>query len=421
MPVARGYIAALEVSDAQALLLETVSKPGTVKVWPDGSRSFNKPFLNNSCMKRDADTLPEPKLAYVEIYTSMAKLLAYWHVEALGFNIEAYFDADTGSLGHSSYVLSGGSLRIVLTSVYPVNTGTLRSDIYGFIQQNTHGLKKIVVKVPNVKEHFLHAVQNGAVPVQPPITIEDEQGYIEEGSVRLFNESEIVYLDDASYSGVFRPGYFKYPGAGADATRSPFRSIDHIASEVRRNECMHWSNYLKAALGLSIVQRFTEGPDNNTGMELNVCQSESRNITMVVAEPSSDATNSKVLKNINTFGPGIHHLAFLCEDLVGTVKSLRSKNVGLVSFPGSYYDMLRRNDDFKTVDIDVLQENQILIDKEADGFLLQKFIKPVSDRPFFIYELVQRVNGYNGFALNNINTLKKAEELEIMKAAAATS
>ncbi|HYD22491.1 MAG TPA: 4-hydroxyphenylpyruvate dioxygenase, partial [Flavipsychrobacter sp.] len=80
-----------------------------------------------------------------------------------------------------------------------------------------------------------------------------------------------------------------------------------------------------------------------------------------------------------------------------------------------YYDLLRSNDDMKDLDIDALQECGILVDKEDDTYLLQKFIKPISDRPFFIYEIVQRTNGYNGFALKNINVLKKAEEMEVMK------
>jgi 4-hydroxyphenylpyruvate dioxygenase len=68
------------------------------------------------------------------------------------------------------------------------------------------------------------------------------------------------------------------------------------------------------------------------------------------------------------------------------------------------------------MDIDNLEKYGILIDKEGDTYLLQKFIKPISERPFFLYEIVQRVNGYNGFALKNINVLKKAEEMQIMEA-----
>jgi 4-hydroxyphenylpyruvate dioxygenase len=67
------------------------------------------------------------------------------------------------------------------------------------------------------------------------------------------------------------------------------------------------------------------------------------------------------------------------------------------------------------IDVDRLEELGVLVDKENGRYLLQKFIKPISDRPFFLYELVQRMSGYEGFALRNINILKRAEEMEIMK------
>ncbi len=100
------------------------------------------------------------------------------------------------------------------------------------------------------------------------------------------------------------------------------------------------------------------------------------------------------------------------------LKRFREKNVEFVPFPPSYYELLRNNDEFRNIDgidIDDLEAEGILIDKEGDTYLLQKFLKPISDRPFFLYEIVQRVNGYNGFALKNINVLKKAEEMEDLK------
>jgi len=134
-----------------------------------------------------------------------------------------------------------------------------------------------------------------------------------------------------------------------------------------------------------------------------------------MAEPDGYTGVSKVQQNIDKFGPGIHHLAFATDDIIATVNTFTEKGVEFVSFPRSYYGLLRENPDFKDIDIDLLESNGILIDKEDDTYLLQKFIKPISDRPFFLYEIVQRVNGYNGFALKNINVLKAAEELEIMK------
>jgi 4-hydroxyphenylpyruvate dioxygenase len=150
-------------------------------------------------------------------------------------------------------------------------------------------------------------------------------------------------------------------------------------------------------------------------MILNINQSLDKKLTLVMAEPDDYTRPSKVQQNIDRFGPGIHHLAFATDDIVKTINAFTAQSVEFVTFPSSYYDLLRSNKEFDDMDIDQLQRNGILIDKEDDTYLLQKFIKPISDRPFFLYEIVQRVNGYNGFALKNINVLKKAEELQIMR------
>ena len=150
-------------------------------------------------------------------------------------------------------------------------------------------------------------------------------------------------------------------------------------------------------------------------MTLNISQSTNKKLTFVMAEPDGTGTSSKILDNINKFGPGIHHLAFLTEDIISTIKTIEENNVEFVNFPPAYYTLLRQNPEMKEIDIDLLEKHGILIDKEGDTFLYQKFIKPYGDRPFFFYEIVQRVNGYSGFALKNINVLKKAEEFDIMK------
>jgi 4-hydroxyphenylpyruvate dioxygenase len=215
---------------------------------------------------------------------------------------------------------------------------------------------------------------------------------------------------------VFKPGY--KPTYVRKNASSFFSSVDHIASEVRINESSFWTKYLTNSIGTKLVQSIQKSHDNTTGMILNISQSSNKNLTFVIAEPSDYLVKSKVQQNIETFGPGIHHLAFATDDLAGVVEELSVRGVDFVNISPAYYDLLRSNEEFNNIDIDTLQKNGILIDKEGDTFLLQKFIKTISDRPFFFYEIVQRVNGYNGFALKNINILKKAEEIEIIKNAA---
>ena len=359
------------------------------------------------------NTFKSHVIDHVEIFSAMAKPLAYWHVHALGFRMAGYAGPETGQQGIASYCLVSNNIRLVITTAYPTGNRMPAIDISSYIAINHCGVKRFALQVDSVSAAFEQSVKRGAIPLRMPSRQEDEHGYVEEAAIKLYDHNEIVFINRDNYNGVFRPGFKKHTEYN-NGVESLFTAVDHIASELRVNEIDHWTGYLSRAIGTSAVQKIERSVDNRTGMILNINQSDDRQLTLVMAEPESISGKSKVQANIENFGPGIHHLAFATENLVETVRQLKSRGVDFIKFPHSYYELLRANEELKGFDIDALEREGILIDKEDDTYLLQKFVKPISDRPFFFYEIVQRVNGYNGFALKNINVLKKAEEMEIM-------
>jgi 4-hydroxyphenylpyruvate dioxygenase len=286
--------------------------------------------------------------------------------------------------------------------------------VAGFIGRNYCGVRSVALRVSSVKDVFERAIVAGGIPIRFPTVLEDRYGRFEECSIKLYDENEIVFMCRDDYSGVFKPGYREVAGYEQSA-QALLTGIDHIASELRINEVGYWTNYVTRTIGTSLVQNIKRGTDNNTGMIMNISQSPDKNLTLVMAEPESYGGSSKVQRNIDLFGPGIHHLAFSTGDLMSTVQSFKERGVEFVDIPSSYYTLLRTSEDMQGIDVDRLEELGVLVDKENGRYLLQKFIKPISDRPFFLYELVQRMSGYEGFALRNINILKRAEEMEIMK------
>lgn len=356
------------------------------------------------------------EIAYIELYTPMAKLLAHWHQQVLGFTLEGAY-ASTGPRDNKvSFVLRSGDIQLVLTSTFPsLDQTDSHSEITAFIARNQCGVKRVAVSTPDVYASFARAVKNGGIVLREPSTLKGPEGEITEAAIKLYEDNEILFIDRKNYTGYFKPGYRKIAPSGKPS-QALFSSVDHIASELRVDETEFWTNYLTRTIGTSLVQSINKSTENKTGMTLNINQSGNKKLTFVMAEPDGTGTSSKVLDNINKFGPGIHHLAFSTEDIVSTIKTIESNNVEFVNIPSAYYTLLRENPDMKDMNIDLLEKHGILIDKEGDTFLYQKFIKPYGDRPFFFYEIVQRVNGYSGFALKNINVLKKAEEYNIMAA-----
>jgi 4-hydroxyphenylpyruvate dioxygenase len=283
-----------------------------------------------------------------------------------------------------------------------------------FLNKHYCGVKKIALRVESVPDAFDRAIRGGAFPVRFPARTEDEYGSIEEASIEFLGDTEIVFIDRKNYTGVFKPG-FKPSVQRKSGSGHLLRSIDHMASEVRVNESRYWTNYLQKAIGTELVQSIGAGDNNSTGMILNISQNFNRKLTFVISEPEPGNRKSKVQENIDMFGPGVHHLAFSTDDIFNAVKEMSAMNVDFVSFPNTYYDLIRTRPEFDRVDLGALQEHGILIDIEGDGCLMQKFIKPITERPFFLYEIISRIDGYSGFALQNINVLKKAEELQVMK------
>ncbi|HWK05367.1 MAG TPA: VOC family protein [Puia sp.] len=350
---------------------------------------------------------------HIEIYTPMAKPLVYWHNAGLGFAVEGYKGTEAGSAHVSSYVLRSGSIRLVLSSTYSTLGVEKDAEIAGFLSRRYSGVKRVVLQSRDVQGAFDRAVSSGAIPVRGVQRISDDKGYVELASVALFGEQELGFIDRSHYKGSFLPGF--KPVTSGYANEPRFTTIDHIASELRTNEIGYWSHYLSKAVGAKVVQEVGRSGDNRTGMIMNICQTDNKALTMVMSEPMEITGRSKIKDNLDIFGPGIHHLAFATEDIVSTVDGLLSACIEVVGVPDSYYDLLREEYPDSGLDIDTLQKFGILMDKEEDSFLLQKFIRPYGDQPFFFYEIVQRVNGYNGFALKNINVLKRAEERELAK------
>ena len=62
-------------------------------------------------------------------------------------------------------------------------------------------------------------------------------------------------------------------------------------------------------------------------------------------------------------------------------------------------------------DLKALQDLNVLIDRDDEGYLLQIFSKPVEDRPTFFFEIIQR-KGAKSFGKGNFKALFESIEHE---------
>jgi 4-hydroxyphenylpyruvate dioxygenase len=133
-----------------------------------------------------------------------------------------------------------------------------------------------------------------------------------------------------------------------------------------------------------------------------------------INEPATGRRRSQIEEYLDYFGcPGVQHVAMHTSDIVGAVASMRQRGVRFMRVPDTYYDEApaRVADLHADLPWDRLAELGILVDRDADGYLLQIFTEPVASRPTAFMEVIQRA-GATGFGEGNFKALFTSIEAE---------
>lgn len=140
----------------------------------------------------------------------------------------------------------------------------------------------------------------------------------------------------------------------------------------------------------------------------------------IVKMPINEPAVGKKMSQIEEFvkfngGPGVQHIAFRTNDMISSVENLRKRGTQFIEVPSNYYDDMRQRLKKSNVDLEedfaAIQSNNILIDFDEGGYLLQIFTKPMLDRPTVFIEIIQR-NNFEGFGAGNFKALFEAVERE---------
>jgi len=143
-----------------------------------------------------------------------------------------------------------------------------------------------------------------------------------------------------------------------------------------------------------------------------VMENGSGRIKFPINEPAEGKKKSQIQEYLDYYGgPGVQHLALLTDDVVGTVRDLKSRGIQFLRVPDAYYTAMRDRIGQIEEDFSAIQELGILVDRDDEGYLLQVFSKPTQDRPTLFYEVIQR-HGARGFGAGNFKALFEAIELE---------
>ncbi len=350
---------------------------------------------------------------YIEFYVGSAKMTAFWFAKTLGLQITAYAGPETGVRDRVSYYLTKNRLKFVVTSAVQPDT----YEIASFVTKHGDGVKRWSIEVDDVEHAFRYATGHGAVMVERPHKLEDTHGYVMEAAIRLYDDTELVYVNRDHYRQTLKPGYCKpHQNIRIESQETGIIGIDHIVGNVRENEMNLWADYFNRIMDFETFVDFKAGDIGTKYSALlsKVVRSKGSAIRNPINEPFEGLKKSQIEEYIEQYhGSGVQHIAIATENIVSSIAALRENGVEFLTVPDTYYDMLRKRDDLNiTENIDDLQKHGILCDIEGQGYLLQLFTKPIGDRPTFFFEFIQRRNGSQGFGKGNFQALFESIELD---------
>ena len=135
-------------------------------------------------------------------------------------------------------------------------------------------------------------------------------------------------------------------------------------------------------------------------------------IKFPINEPAEGKKKSQIEEYLDFYnGPGCQHIAVATDDIVSTVSQMNQRGVEFLKIPSAYYDTVL--DRVGKIDEEILTLKQygILVDRDDEGYLLQIFTKPLTDRPTLFFEIIQR-KGAQSFGKGNFKALFESIEAE---------
>ncbi len=355
------------------------------------------------------DFMPINGTDYLELYVSNSKQAAHFYKTAFGFQSLAYAGLETGLKDRESYVVVQDKIRLVLTS--PLKSGTI---IGKHIDDHGDGVKVVALWVDDATYAYNTAMEKGAKSYMEPKTEEDAQGTVVRSGIHTYGETVHIFVERKDYNGTFLPGYRKWETPDFNPSSTGLKFVDHMVGNVGWNRMNEWVDFYANVLGFTQILSFDDKDISTdfTALMSKVMSNGNGRIKFPINEPAEGKKKSQVEEYLDFYeGEGIQHIAVATDDIIKTVRELKSRGIEFLKVPDTYYDVVLDRVGKIDEDLAPLKELGILVDRDDEGYLLQIFTRPVEPRPTMFFEIIQR-KGAQSFGKGNFKALFEAIERE---------
>jgi len=373
----------------------------------------NTEYTLEKIFKEAKDFLPLLGTDYIEFYVGNAKQAAHFYKTAFGFQSLAYAGLETGLKDRVSYVLKQDKIRIVLTTA--LNS---KSPIGEHVKKHGDGVKVIALWVDDAKKAYQETIERGAKSYLKPVTESDEFGEVVKSGIFTYGETVHLFIERKNYNGDFLPGFIKWE-SDYNPSSVGLKFVDHMVGNVGWGEMNTWVKWYEEVMGFVNFLSFDDKQIHTeySALMSKVMSNGNGRIKFPLNEPAKGKKRSQIEEYLDFYeSPGVQHIAIATDDIIQTVRELRSRGVEFLSAPPKEYytaipSRLGAHMKIMNENIDELEELAILVDADEEGYLLQIFTKPVEDRPTLFFEIIQRM-GAKGFGAGNFKALFESIERE---------
>lgn len=218
-------------------------------------------------------------------------------------------------------------------------------------------------------------------------------------------DSNIYFIDQYKSDTLYEDMGFERLDKPDMVTDLGFEFIDHLTNNVAKGEMGKWADFYKNVFGFSEIKYF-DIRGVKTGLTSYALQAPGGSFCI----PINEGTEAK--SQINEYleeykGPGVQHIALHTSDIISSVSKLSSTNIDTLDIDDEYYAEVFDRVPGVSEDQKKLQELQILVDGDEEGYLLQIFTKNIIGPIFF--EIIQRKN-HHAFGEGNFGALFRSIE-----------
>jgi 4-hydroxyphenylpyruvate dioxygenase len=261
-------------------------------------------------------------------------------------------------------------------------------------------------RVKDAEFAFNEAVKRGAK------SAEAESNKLPYPAIYGIGDSLIYFVDKFGDKGSIYEDDFEALENPVLVEQKGFLAVDHLTNNVHQGTMEKWADFYKTIFGFTEV-RYFDIKGIKTALVSYALQSPCGTFCIPINE-GKGTKNNQIDEYLDEYnGPGVQHLAFITDDLVGSLDKIDKDIIDTLNIVPEYYDDIFDRVPWVKEDKDRIREHQILVDSQNEGsYLLQIFTKNIFG-PIFI-EMIQRVDD-KGFGEGNFTALFKSIELNQME------